>query len=162
MSDTPASGLSATQQWLDRQLLRVLPAKLHQLTRFGVAGILATLLYFVLTNGIVVFGGTDPVAASIYAYLLSLIFSYLMQSRFAFRVAGDRPGQVLGFVATSLAGLAISYWIMLLASDVLALPYVLGALAVCVLIPLTNYVLFKYWVFARSPAPGDNARRRAE
>src|SRR5690606_20004424 len=107
VSDTPASGLSATQQWLDRQLLRVLPAKLHQLTRFGVAGILATLLYFVLTNGIVIFGGVDPVAASIYGYLLSLIFSYLMQSRFAFRVTGDRPGQVLGFVVTSLAGLAI-------------------------------------------------------
>jgi putative flippase GtrA len=123
--------------------------RFNRIVRFGFAGILATILYFILVNTIVMSFGTDPVAASVYAYLLSLVFSYLMQSRFTFGVREDTLGQGLRFVVTSLAGLALSFWAMSFSVKVLDLPYAVGAVAVCILIPVTNYFVFQHWVFAR-------------
>lgn len=122
---------------------------LARLLRFGLAGALATLLYFVLVSVLVVLVGLQPVAASVWAYLLAMVFSYAAQSRFTFRVRTDGTSQVIRFVVTSLAGLGISYGAMWLTEHALEIPYVFGAAAVCVLIPLTNFFVFKHWVFAQ-------------
>ncbi|MEX0409336.1 GtrA family protein [Aquibium sp. LZ166] len=127
----------------------ILPKRLHRLVRFGISGLLATGLYFVLVNVAVLTFGTDPAWASVYAYLLSLLFSYAMQSRFTFGVKGDSPSQVLRFGLTSVVGLSVSYWIIVL-NGALELPFVVGALGVCILIPVCNFLVFKHWVFARA------------
>jgi putative flippase GtrA len=123
-----------------------------RVARFGIAGVLATLLYFLIVNGIVLGFGTAPASASVYAYLISLCFSYLMQSRFTFRVPDHSLGQGLRFAVTSLAGLAISFGAMSVSVNGLGLPYAVGAVAVCVLIPLANFFVFQHWVFAARSA----------
>lgn len=138
----------------------LLTSRFSRLVRFGFAGILATILYFVLVSAIVTGFGTYPVEASVYAYLLSLVFSYLMQSRFTFRVRDDTFGQGLRFIVTSVAGLVISFWAMSFSVNILGLPYMAGAAAVCFLIPLTNYFVFQHWVFVRRQPDKTTAGRR--
>lgn len=121
-----------------------------RLARFGLAGLMATFFYFVLVNGFVLIWALEAVTASVLAYLLAMLFSYAAQSRFTFRVTDDHGGQVARFVITSLFGLGVSYGVMVLCKDLLNFPYIVGAVAVCVLIPLANYLVFKHWVFARS------------
>lgn len=128
-------------------LTAVLPVSLHRVVRFGLAGLVATVLYFLLTNALVLVGGMPPVAASVGAYLLSLGASYLLQSRFTFRVNTDSVDQVARFIITSLAGLFLSWCVMAIAVDVLSWPYVIGAAAICVLIPIVNFFMFRGWVF---------------
>jgi putative flippase GtrA len=129
-------------------LTAVLPLSLHRVVRFGLAGLVSTLVYFMFINALVLAAGTPPVAASVCAYLLSLGISYLLQSRFTFRVNADSVGQVARFVITSLAGLIVSWCVMAITIDVLSWPYFVGAAAICLLIPLVNFFVFRGWVFA--------------
>lgn len=152
--------------WENRDKLRsgsdALASRFSRILRFGFAGILATILYFILVGAIVSGLSADPVLASVYAYLISLVFSYLMQSRFTFRVREDTFGQRLRFVITSICGLAISFWAMSFFVNVLELPYAAGAAAVCVLIPLTNYFVFQHWVFVRRHPVEDRLNRTGD
>ncbi|HEX2255276.1 MAG TPA: GtrA family protein [Afifellaceae bacterium] len=140
-----------------------LPERVQRILRFGVVGILATTLYFVLVNVIVLGFGLEPVTASVCAYLISLTFSYAFQSRFTFRVAEDPLTQVIRFLVVSLTGLAISFFIMAFFVRTLALPYVVGGAVICLLIPLVNFLVFERWVFVRlvegkaAGATGDEA-----
>jgi putative flippase GtrA len=130
-------------------LLRaVLPPSLHRVARFGLSGAVATLVYFLLTNMLVLAAGMAPTAASVCAYLLSLGVSYLLQSRFTFRTNTDSLDQMTRFVITSLAGFVIAWCVMAITVDVLAWPYFTGAAAICVLIPVANFFIFRGWVFA--------------
>lgn len=126
----------------------MLPPSLHRVVRFGLSGLVSTLVYFVLTNALVLVASMMPTTASVCAYLLSLGVSYLLQSRFTFRVNADSVDQIVRFVVTSLAGLMISWCAMAIAVDALALPYVIGAAVVCILIPVANFFMFRSWVFA--------------
>lgn len=126
----------------------VLPPSLHRVVRFGLSGLVATLVYFLLTNVLVLAAGMPPTAASVCAYLMSLGVSYLLQSRFTFRVKADSVDQMTRFVVTSLAGLVIAWCVMAITVDVLALPYFIGAAVVCILIPIANFFIFRGWVFA--------------
>ena len=129
-------------------LTAVLPVSLHRVIRFGLAGLAATLVYFLLTNALVLAGGMPPVPASVVAYLLSLGVSYLLQSRFTFQVNANSLNQVARFVITSMAGLALAWCVMAISVDVLSWPYVVGAAAICLLIPIVNFFVFRGWVFA--------------
>ena len=132
---------------------RLLPAGLHRLARFGMAGIAATLFYFAIVNALVLAAGVEPVTASVAGYFISLVLSYSLQSRFAFRASGDSFPQIARYLLTALAGLGISWGVMVLVSSVLQWPYLVGALAVCVLIPAANYIVFSTWVFRHAPGP---------
>ena len=67
----------------------IVPPPLQRVARFGLSGVVATLLYFLLTNLLVMMTGMPPPAASVCAYLLSLGVSYFLQSRFTFRINAD-------------------------------------------------------------------------
>lgn len=126
----------------------VLPPSLHRVARFGMSGVAATLVYFLLINVLVMAAGLLPTTASVCAYLLSLGISYLLQSRFTFQANTDSLDQMTRFVITSLAGLVIAGCVMAITVDVLAWPYFAGAAVICVLIPVANFFIFRGWVFA--------------
>jgi putative flippase GtrA len=129
---------------------------LHLVVRFGLTGLTTTLVYFFLTNAFVLLLRMPPVVASVCAYLLSIGISYLLQSRFTFRVNGDSVDQVVRFVVASLAGLAASWCVMAITVAVLEWPYLSGALFVCVLIPAINFFVFRGWVFAMREGRNSN------
>jgi putative flippase GtrA len=147
-SDDPV--LPQWQRRLDDLMSAVLPAALHRIIRFSMAGLAATFFYFVLANVFVLGAGLEPTTASVSAYLTALALSYLLQSTFAFRVAGHSAAQITRFTLTSAAGLIISFGTMWLVTEVLEQPYIYGALAVCVLIPAVNFIAFSRWVFSES------------
>lgn len=120
-----------------------------QIVRFGVSGLSSTFVYFGCMNLLVLAMHIEPLAASVIGYGLSVVFSYLMQSRFTFRAKEDSRRQMFRFLITSLFGFAVSYFSIVYFSEILGLHYVFGALMVCVILPLANYFIFKRWVFAR-------------
>jgi putative flippase GtrA len=148
MNNPLANEARGRMQGLSEILTVLTPPPLHLVVRFGLTGVTTTLVYFFLTNAFVLLFRMAPVAASACAYLLSIVISYLLQSRFTFRVNSDSVDQVVRFVVTSLVGLAASWCVMAFAVGVLEWPYLSGALLVCVLIPAINFFVFRGWVFA--------------
>ncbi len=130
-----------------RGMSRYVPARLQLIARFGLVGILATAFYFLLVNVLVLGFHIEASASSVYSYAVSVIFSYALQSRVTFGVMNDSRRQIGRFLLTSLAGLAISYWVMVFFTETLSAPYVIGGVMICILIPLINFAMLKYWVF---------------
>jgi putative flippase GtrA len=118
-----------------------------KLLRFALAGAASTFLYFLLATLAVRQIGISPVAASCLAYLICIITSYLLQSRFTFRARNDSTKQIAKFVSVSVVGLAAATLVMQWAVNVQGLPYWIGAAFVSLVIPIINFITFSIWVF---------------
>jgi len=118
----------------------------EKILRFVIAGCSTTILYFLLAN---VFAAVtpNPVLASTTAYVACVVASYLLQSRFTFRMPNDSRAQVAKFCAVSVVGLVVSVLVMKWAVDSQGLPYWVGALIVSGVIPVANFITFLVWVF---------------
>ncbi|WP_192247034.1 GtrA family protein [Mesorhizobium silamurunense] len=125
-------------------------AGLKLLARFASVGLVATILYAVLTT---VFAGSDwlglaPVEASLAAYAAAAVFSYLAHRSFTFMSAGSHRSQGPRFVLLTLAGLAVAYAAPWLLTVTFGLPLVVPVLLTCLAIPALNLLMLDRWVFA--------------
>ncbi|AZO08676.1 MULTISPECIES: GtrA family protein [unclassified Mesorhizobium] len=123
---------------------------LKLLARFASVGLVATILYAVLTA---VFAGSEwlglaPVEASLWAYAAAALFSYLAHRSFTFMSAGPHRSQVPRFVLLTLAGLALAYAAPWLLTVTLGLPLAVPVLLTCLAIPALNLLVLDRWVFA--------------
>jgi putative flippase GtrA len=119
------------------------------LSRFMTAGVLATVVYFLTSNLIILSNRLAPERASVAAYLLAMIFSFFAQGRFTFRVSKTTWGQFLRFVRVSGIGLAMSYWAVQVAAETARSPF-WATLAVSVVMPIISFVAMRFWIFADS------------
>lgn len=141
---------SRSPSWASIALSKLLPVRLQRVARFGLAGLASTFFFFIVANALVMWGGVEPVSASVTAYVTALALSYALQSRFTFRVEKDSPHQILRFLLTATAGLAIAYVVTAVVGKILHWPYVIGTLTVSFCIPVANYIVFSLWVFKRA------------
>ena len=156
MMELPPSAAPNRTGTISGLLTLLTSSSLHLVVRFGVTGVTTTLVYFVLTNAFVLSSMMPPVLSSVCAYVISVAISYVMQSRFTFRVNGFSLDQFARFIVMSLAGLVVSWCAMALTVDVLHWPYLTGAIGTCVIIPVLNFFVLRGWVFtaqARPPLP---------
>lgn len=121
-------------------------AGIRKLVRFGIAGLAATVIYFLLFLAIDAATGMNPTLSSVLAYCLALIFSYFAQSRFVFLVTNDTAAQTGRFIASSALGLTISV-VALEVSQTAGWPNWVGSAIVCVSIPVLNFLMMNFWVF---------------
>ncbi|MDX8500829.1 GtrA family protein [Mesorhizobium sp. VK4C] len=127
-----------------------LVAGLKLLARFASVGLVATILYAVLTA---VFARSDwlalaPVEASLAAYAAASLFSYLAHRSFTFMSAGSHRWQAPRFALLTLAGLAVAYAAPSLLTVTFGLPLVVPVLLTCLAIPALNLLMLDRWVFA--------------
>jgi putative flippase GtrA len=118
-----------------------------KLLRFGLVGIAATAIYAVLAlaGGAVL--GLGAVAASIAAYGIAGLFSYLAQKRLTFRSDGDHAREAPRFGLLALAGWAIAAGAPALLTGQLGLPAVVPIAVTCVLVPVVNFLAMDRLVF---------------
>ncbi|RRH97193.1 GtrA family protein [Mesorhizobium tamadayense] len=120
------------------------------LARFASVGLVATILYAVLTA---VFAGSDwlglaPVEASLAAYAAAALFSYLAHRSFTFMSAGSHRSQGPRFLLLTIAGLAVAYAAPSLLTVTLGLPLAVPILVTSLAIPALNLLMLDRWVFA--------------
>lgn len=125
--------------------MQKLPAMI--LLRFGISGAVSTLAYFLLANLLMLSTGMPDTVCSLVAYLFSLIMSYGLQSRFTFLVTTDSRNQVIRFVITATMGLTIATGLVYVCNELLDWPSMIATALVCILIPVANFIAFRWWVF---------------
>ncbi len=123
---------------------------LRELTSFGLVGLLATGVYALVANVAIYLVGIEPKAASVLAFIIGSVFSFIVQGRITFGVQKPDWRNVLRFCMQTVISLLISYYAVWLVVDVWTLPAIAGTLAVCVLIPAVNYLGMKSFVFRTS------------
>ncbi|RJT26025.1 GtrA family protein [Mesorhizobium waimense] len=127
---------------------------LKLLTRFGLVGIAATILYAALAAAFAKSErlGFTPIQASLAAYAAAALFSYLAHKSVTFVSGRPHQTEAPRFFLLAATGLAIAYGAPALLTVKLGLPLIIPVLVTCLLVPVINFFVLDRWVFAeRSP-----------
>jgi putative flippase GtrA len=118
-----------------------------RLVRFGLVGIIATAVYSLATLLAIEALGFSPIAGSLIGVMASSWVSYFGHALYSFKVTIDHATFLWRFLAISGASLAMSTGVMWLFTDFLNVSHRLAIAILVVLIPATNYICNRFWVF---------------
>lgn len=131
----------------------------ERIVRYGFSGVLVAIICSLGVVGFVHFlPQAGPVGANILAFCAVQPIGYAIHKTFTFPDTDieSREGGLRRFILTNLASLAVSTAGMALVTDVLHASYLWGIALNWVLIPSTNFLLYRFWVF-RSQRGGSPA-----
>lgn len=130
--------------------VKALQHELFRLARFGVVGVFVTAIYvgtfFVLHWRFEVIEW----AASLVAFALAVSCQYVAQTLFTFRATLRSARHVLRFAVTIAVGALISTGVTGVIGPGLGWPDTIAVAIVVVLVPISNFLLFRFWVYTES------------
>lgn len=126
---------------------------IEQFFKFGVVGVIATLIDYAILMVLSQLLGIDPVVAGGISFIASLIFNYLASMRYVFSRREDlsRQKEFITFCILSGIGLIINQFIMWLGISVLgsgALSVTLAKMVATVIVMFWNFFSRKRWLEA--------------
>jgi putative flippase GtrA len=116
-------------------------------TRYGIVGIIGTILHIGTLALLVEQFSVDPVLSSVMGFLLALIVSYLLNFFWVFNTRRKHRVAGLRYAVVSISGLILSTLIMYIVVDILQWWYGWGALGIILVVPASNFLLNYLWTF---------------
>ena len=115
-----------------------------QLIKFGIVGVIATLIDLAVLMLLKEFMHIDILVASAVAFSVSVIANYILSMLFVFESSGNsKVKEFLVFVVLSIGGLLLNQFIMWLGTEILAVYYLWVKVFACVFVPIYNFVTRK-------------------
>lgn len=124
-----------------------------RLLRFAGVGVASTLCYAVIALALTQWARLPAVEASVIAYAVAALLSYLGHRHITFRSKGDHLREAPRFGLLVLAGYLLALAIPLLTTGILGWPSAVSILATCIVIPAANYLLMARMVFVDAGMP---------
>lgn len=121
-----------------------------QFFKFGVVGVIATVIDFGVMIALTEWAHFDPVLSAGVSFIVSLLFNYAASMRFVFTHREDlsRARELAIFAVLSAVGLAINELLMWLGVNTFALNYVLVKVGATCVVMLWNFASRKRWLDA--------------
>ena len=123
-----------------------------QLIKFGIVGVIATLIDLAVLMLLKEFMHVDVLVASAVAFSVSVIANYILSMLFVFK--GSENGKLkefITFVALSIGGLLINQFIMWIGTEIMAVYYIGVKIFACVFVPIYNFVTRKIFLEKKTP-----------
>jgi putative flippase GtrA len=115
---------------------------------YGVIGGIGLLMYALLFAGLVEFYGHPPAIAATVAFFPGLLTTYYLNHRFVFLSRRSHREALPRYLAVTGLGFAINSSSIFIGSELLGWWYGYAQLPAIVLIPVSNFLLSRMWVFA--------------
>ena len=123
-----------------------------QLIKFGIVGVIATLIDLAVLMLLKEFMKVDVLAASAVAFSVSVIANYILSMLFVFKSRGNsKVKEFIVFVALSIGGLLLNQFIMWLGTEMLTVYYIWVKIFACVFVPIYNFVTRKIFLEKKTP-----------
>jgi putative flippase GtrA len=122
-------------------------ALIGRFLRHCLVGGSGTALYLLILVVLVDVFHHDPVPSSVLAFLVLIVFTYLLSYRWVFRAQRAHRSSLPRFLTVCAIGLLLNTSIIYLTVNVLGLWYVWGQVVATLVIPVTNFVLLSQWTF---------------
>lgn len=119
-----------------------------QVSRFAGIGVLATILHFVVAIVALKFFGIAPLLANSAGFAGASSLSYLGHGRITFSTSLQHRFHAPRFLTVSGIGFVLSTAITELIAVQLGGPFVLAMAVVALAVPISTFLLCKFWVFA--------------
>lgn len=126
---------------------RALAPHVRLLTAYGLVGTGLMVLYLCLSFGLHYLGAVTAYLAGPMAFVLCIPVAYLAQSVLVFRSPWLNGKQMLRFAVTMAVGFVVSASAVPVLSGGAGLPEFVSLLSVSALVPLANFIVFRFWVF---------------
>ena len=123
-----------------------------QLIKFGIVGVIATVVDFGVLMFLKELMHIDVLVASAVAFSVSVIANYILSMLFVFK--GSENGklkELIIFVALSICGLLINQFIMWIGTEMLAVYYIWVKIFACIFVPIYNFVTRKIFLEKKTP-----------
>ncbi|MFT7860983.1 MAG: GtrA family protein [Sulfurimonas sp.] len=116
---------------------------LIQLSKYGIFGIIATLIHLGVASGVIYFFQAGVFVANSVAFFTAFIFSYIFQTLFVFSTSFHLK-KFIRFFLVQYGTFLFSY----LLSNVITLSNAyLHTLLIVVIMPLITFIIHKFWTF---------------
>lgn len=89
-------------------------------------------------------------AATPIAFVVSLVFNFVLQRVFTFRATNKGSVSALKYILLVIVNIAVSD-VIVVAFDAVGWSYVIGKTTATVLTTVWNYFLYRHWIFQRTP-----------
>ena len=140
--------MSAGSEKLTRFLEeRVPPGLGTRLLRYGIAGGLATILYFLVTISVVEFLALDAVLGTVVATAVVTVVSYALNRQWVFESSRGHASAFPRFVFMTVISFGLNAGIMHLTVNVIGWWYVTGLFLTTAIVPATNFFVNYLWIF---------------
>ena len=128
----------------------VRPRTLMRMLRFGITGVVVTVVHVVVASLLIVIDAGSALANGA-AFCAATVVSYVVNTRWSF---GSRPStrRLTRFVAVSLVGCAVAVGLSSEVEAALMPAWVSVAVVAAVLPPLT-FLMHNFWTYAASDRP---------
>lgn len=121
---------------------------IEQIMKFGIVGIIATVIDFGVLIFLTEVFGMNPVASATISFIVSLIFNYVASMRYVFRhrEGMSREREFAIFVVLSVIGLGINDGLMWLGTNFAGLDYRLVKVGATAIVMVWNFVTRKIFL----------------
>lgn len=121
---------------------------LEQIMRFGIVGVIAFVIDYTVLLVLTEVAGVHYLLSSAVAFLVSVVFNYIMSVTFVFETDKSRgKGAEFGlFAIMSAGGLGINQLMMWLLSDLMFIPYQLSKILTTAVVMVYNFVTRKLFL----------------
>ena len=114
--------------------------------RFGIVGILATLVHYGTLTSLLSYAGMGPVPSNFIAYGLAVVVSFVGHHYWTYRARGPVIVSFVKFLSASFAAFLVST-LLLVALLHVQTPKPIAAFLAVAIVPVITFVAFRLWVF---------------
>ena len=129
--------------------MKFLSRDLFRFIKFGLVGVLNTLInwvLFILMNSM----GVYYILSNIIAYSISTLNSYIWNSKWVFKYSGDNIKETtLKFIILNVVGLILNTVILYILVDIVSLYKLIALMLTTGIVMIFNYFINKLWVFKK-------------
>lgn len=123
-----------------------------QLIKFGIVGVIATLIDLAVLMLLKEFMQVDVLVASAVAFSVSVIANYILSMLFVFKSRGNsKVKEFLVFVILSIGGLLLNQFIMWIGTEIMTAYYLWVKAFALVFVPIYNFVTRKIFLEKKAP-----------
>ena len=123
-----------------------------QLIKFGIVGVIATLIDLAVLMLLKEFMHVDVLVASAVAFSVSVIANYILSMLFVFKGSeNSKVKEFIVFVALSIGGLLLNQFIMWLGTEIMSAYYLWTKVFALVFVPIYNFVTRKIFLEKKAP-----------
>lgn len=126
---------------------------LFQIAKFGVVGLSSVGFYYLFLIAAVELFGLGLIAASVVAYLLSMIWNYLMQRNWTFAADTNHSRGVPLYILTHLVGMFLNSAVLYGVATVTGIHYAIAQVFATGIVAIWSYLALRLVVFRESEQP---------
>ena len=122
-------------------------SEIDGLARFGIVGVIATIVYYVAGQGFAT-ADFEPIRANLFAYLAGTSISFLGHFTYTFRKRDQILRHLTRFIVVSAGGYLLSHATIWLGAYLIGLPFWIASMIVVVVVASSSWAANRFWAFA--------------